>query len=116
MKVEARSLKNTIGPPPPIFHIYIINTVQETYQCHVHVFGMHLFRLINLNRFSLCLIQFLIFGYFGFIIQVDGNGTAFTLSTGDGQDVRVIMQEPVSIMVGGGASFKHEKLHSNCVV
>lgn len=45
MKVEARSLNNTIETPTPHCS-YIINTVQEKYQCHVHVFGMHLFRLI----------------------------------------------------------------------
>jgi len=30
-------------------------------------------------------------------IQVDTNGTAFTLTTSDGKDLRVTMQEPVSL-------------------
>lgn len=33
--------------------------------------------------------------------DVDSNGTAFTLSTGDGQDVKVIMQEPLGEYVSG---------------
>ncbi|XP_061164218.1 replication protein A 14 kDa subunit-like [Saccostrea echinata] len=33
--------------------------------------------------------------------DVDSNGTAFTLSTSDGQDIRIIMQEPLGEYVSG---------------
>ncbi|KAJ8313968.1 hypothetical protein KUTeg_008529, partial [Tegillarca granosa] len=48
--------------------------------------------------------------------DVDNNGTSFTLTTSDGQDVKILMQEPLSEYVAGLTEVHGTVDQSNSIV